>query len=133
MVTGNREGSKVRDIPLIDSVIDALWRWRIARDQWVTPESGEAFFLGKRGRRLHDRTARKIIDRRFREFGEKTGVHPHSLRHACATHLLDHDAGIKIVGDLLGHSSLSTTQIYTRLSKEKLKSVYKDHHPRNRE
>ncbi len=127
-VLGKR--GKERDVPLGDQAIRSLKEWLKVRDIWVTQESGAALLLGAKGKRIDPRVAREAITRLMSKAGEGKGRHPHALRHAFATHLLDHGAELATVGELLGHASLSTTQIYTHVSAERLKAVYRSKHPR---
>ena len=89
-----------------------------------------ALFLARTGRRLAPRTVQLAVRRHLRLFGERTGLKVHSLRHTFATHLLDAGADLRAVQELLGHASLSTTQVYTHTSVERLKRVYQAAHPR---
>jgi integrase/recombinase XerC len=87
-------------------------------------------FLNKNGTRITDRGIRDVLDKYIRLASLKHGVSPHTLRHSFATHLLNRGADLRSVQELLGHVNLSTTQIYTHLTTEKLKSVYNKAHPR---
>jgi len=89
-----------------------------------------ALFLARTGRRLSPRSVQLAVRRHLRLFGERTGLKVHSLRHTFATHLLDAGADLRAVQELLGHTSLSTTQVYTHTSVERLKRVYQAAHPR---
>ena len=91
---------------------------------------GGPVLVSRRGNRLHRRTIQKRVAQLFGVAGAASGLSAHSLRHSFATHLLDRGADLMAVKELLGHESLSTTQIYTHTSKERLKKVYKDAHPR---
>jgi site-specific recombinase XerD len=121
------KGGKQRAVPLGDPAADALDRWlRDGRDALVTDLTpATAVFLNARGRRLGPRDARRIVDRR-----SASPTHPHALRHTFATHLLDGGADLRVVQELLGHSDLATTQRYTHVSKERLRSVHSATHPR---
>jgi len=121
------KGSKQRQVPLSDPAAAALGRWLAdGRPHLVTAASpADAVFLNRRGRRLTPRDVRRILDRR-----SASPTHPHALRHTYATHLLDGGADLRAVQELLGHSDLATTQHYTHVSRERLRSVLHATHPR---
>jgi len=106
----------------------------LGRPELVRPATSrrdaDAVFLGSRGRRLGRQGVWQIIRRRASEAGISTEISPHVLRHSCATHLLDHGADIRTVQELLGHASVSTTQIYTKVATDRLFQAYRDAHPR---
>jgi integrase/recombinase XerC len=121
------KGGKQRVVPLSDPAIDALRAW-VGEPRRTLVAGGadiDALFVNHRGRRLTPRDARRILDRRA-----TSPTHPHALRHTFATHLLDGGADLRAVQELLGHADLSTTQRYTHVSRERLRSVYEATHPR---
>jgi integrase/recombinase XerC len=123
-VTVLGKGSKQRRVPIHDAAVAALDAWlRGGRDGMDGP--AEAVFVNQRGSRLGPRDVRRILDRRA-----ASPTHPHALRHTYATHLLDGGADLRVVQELLGHASLATTQVYTHVSKERLRTVYEGTHPR---
>lgn len=119
------KGSKERRVPLSAPAIEALRAWMVARRDVVAADAGSALFGNERGARLSPRDVRRIIDRRSQH-----PTHPHALRHSFATHLLDGGADLRVVQDLLGHSDVATTQRYTHVSKQRLRAVYTEAHPR---
>jgi len=120
------KGSKERRVPVSEPAADALGGWlRHRHEVPASPVHPNALFLNERGKRLTPRDVRRILDRR-----SASPTHPHALRHTFATHLLDHGADLRVVQELLGHQSVATTQRYTHVSKERLKAVYRDTHPR---
>jgi integrase/recombinase XerC len=129
-VTVLGKGSKIRRVPLGAPAVDALTAWlREGRRELETPDSpGAAVFLNRRGRRLGPRDAHRIVERHPLPDGRT--LHPHALRHAYATHLLEGGADLRTVQELLGHADLATTQIYTHLTRERLRAVYESTHPR---
>ncbi len=123
-VTVLGKGGKQRRVPVHDAAVAALRGWlEDGRDSMDGPP--EAAFVNRRGARLGPRDVRRILDRRA-----LSPTHPHALRHTYATHLLDGGADLRVVQELLGHASLATTQVYTHVSKERLRSVYEGTHPR---
>ena len=100
------------------------------RDGRTARSDADAVLLGVRGRRLGRQAAWEVIRRRAREAGVSGDVSPHVLRHSCATHLLDNGADIRTVAEMLGHASVSTTQIYTRVATGRLFDAYRSAHPR---
>jgi integrase/recombinase XerC len=122
------KGGKERRVPLSKPATDALAAWlRLRRE--VLPAGGgadaAAMFGNERGHRLTPRDVRRIVDRR-----SPVPTHPHALRHSFATHLLDGGADLRVVQELLGHSDVATTQRYTHVSKDRLRTVYAESHPR---
>lgn len=131
------KGSKERIVPFGSTAAAALDDWfspsgraMIVPDQWRRRDDAEAVFLNTRGGRLTRQAAWQVV----RKYGVRAGIadqlSPHVLRHSCATHLLDHGADLRVVQEMLGHASISTTQIYTKVSQERLWDVYRSAHPR---
>lgn len=119
------KGAKERRVPISEPSLDALKIWMKFRRELVSDGAEPALFLNTRGRRLAPRDVRRIIDAR-----SDSPTHPHALRHTFATHLLDNGADLRAVQELLGHRDVATTQRYTHVSKERLKSAYGATHPR---
>ena len=125
------KGDKERTVPVGVPALRAVTRWLDAgRPALATAASGPALFLGVRGGRLDPRTARRIVHERLREAGTTRDTGPHGIRHSTATHLLEGGADLRSVQEILGHSSPATTQIYTHVTIERLKSSYRQAHPR---
>jgi integrase/recombinase XerC len=126
-VTG--KGNKSRVIPVGRQAIAALNDWLGKRTQWASFEQ-TALFVGQQGRRLGVRS----IQQRLNYWGKKQGVsdrvHPHRLRHAFASHMLEASGDLRAVQELLGHADISTTQIYTHVDFQQLAKVYDSSHPR---
>ena len=131
LVTVLGKGSKVRRVPIGEP---ARRRARArgstdGRPELATATSpADAVFLNRRGRALTPRDARRILDRHPLPDGR--ALHPHALRHAYATHLLEGGADLRAVQELLGHADLATTQIYTHVTRDRLRAVYEATHPR---
>lgn len=127
LVTVWGKGSRQRRVPLGEPGLAAVLAW----EQWGraaftgTSSPDDALLLNRRGRRLGARDVRRIVDRR-----SPSPTHPHALRHTFATHLLDNGADLRSVQELLGHADLTTTQIYTHVSRDRLRAVLRDTHPR---
>jgi len=128
------KGRKERIVPLTGASDRALGRYLLRREELLQKlgSSGEtAVLLNPQGKRLSQRSVQKIVRRLLDDAAAGEGLTVHSLRHSFATHLLDAGADLMAVKELLGHVSLSTTQIYTHTSKERLRQVYRDAHPRS--
>ena len=131
------KGSKERMVPLgrgarkaLDDWLSPAGRGRAAPARWASRADEEAVFLNQRGGRLSRQGAWAVLKRRAEPVGLSSLVSPHVLRHSCASHMLAHGADIRIVQELLGHVSISTTQMYTKLSSEHLRASYERAHPR---
>jgi integrase/recombinase XerC len=125
------KGRKERIVPVGSRAVLALRRYLNLREHFVVQVRGDraAVFLSRRGKRLSPRGIQQIVHRMFDAIGGD-GLRVHSLRHTFATHMLDAGADLRAVQELLGHASLSTTQVYTHTSVERLKKVYNQAHPR---
>ena len=125
------KGSKTRVVPAGEPALLALSRYlERARPALASGDGDPALFLSKSGRRLSTSDVRRRLRVWERQLAAQGGVSPHALRHSFATHLLEGGADLRAIQELLGHSSLSTTQIYTRVDSARLKSVYAKSHPR---
>lgn len=119
------KGKKERLLPIGEKALTAIKNYLDKRKKQT-----DAVFLNKSGRRLSDRGVRNIVCKYIRFTSLREGISPHTLRHSFATHLLNRGADLRSVQELLGHVNLSTTQIYTHLTTEKLKTIYDKAHPR---
>jgi tyrosine recombinase XerC len=125
-VTG--KGGKERIVPSGDKAKSVLLKYLAYRKELLKKET-PALFLTKNGNRISARMVGNIVKECAKNLAVSKDIHPHTLRHSFATHLLENGANIRVIQELLGHSSLSTTQIYTHLSIDKLKESYEKHHP----
>jgi integrase/recombinase XerD len=137
LVRVHGKGGKERLVPVgryarltIEAWLGAGGRPALVPRKWARRADSDAVFLNMRGGRISRQGAWGIV----RHYGDRVGLGsrltPHVLRHSCATHLLDHGADIRVVQELLGHASIATTQVYTRVSPERLRSAYDSAHPR---
>lgn len=124
------KGNKERIVPVGSKAIAAVQQWLAVRHQFLPKDN--ALFLNQRGGRLSHRSIQLIMQKWGKKQGLESHLHPHKLRHSFATHLLEASADLRAVQELLGHSSLSTTQIYTHLDFQHLAKIYDDAHPRAR-
>jgi len=132
-VTG--KGDRERIVPLPEPTCRYLDRWLGRREELLTEGSADpgTVFVSVRGRKLDPRDIRRIVACGVGKAARAAGATPHTFRHSFATHLLDNGADLRAVQDMLGHASLSTTQIYTHLTMERLRKAYRKAHPRGKE
>lgn len=132
------KGSKERLVPVGRVAVAAMRDWlgpegrgRLEPARWARRDDADAVFLNQRGGRMSRQLAWSVVKSYGRRVGiDEAHLSPHVLRHSCATHLLEHGADLRVVQELLGHASVSTTQVYTRVSPERLLQVYRTAHPR---
>ena len=125
------KGAKERTVPYGTPAGQAVDAWLVrGRPSWATPSSGPALLLGRRGGRVDPRAVRTLVHARLAAVPGAPDLGPHGLRHSAATHLVEGGADLRSVQELLGHSSLSTTQLYTHVSAERLRASYAQAHPR---
>ncbi len=131
------KGSRERVVPVAGMAREALLAWLsrsgrevLVPERWARRDDAAAVFLNARGGRISRQGAWGIVRRHGNRCGLGERLSPHVLRHSCATHMLDHGADIRVVQELLGHASVSTTQVYTMVSSERLRQVYERAHPR---
>jgi integrase/recombinase XerD len=125
------KGNKERRVPMGDEARERLHRYRIGpRQAWTAGKPTPAVFVGKRGNRLSRESVWRLVKRWAEAAGVAERVTPHTFRHSFATHLLEGGADLRVVQALLGHASISTTQLYTHLTGERVREVYARAHPR---
>lgn len=125
------KGNKERVVPIGGPAMRAIERWiKEARPDFLSNQSENALFIGARGKRIDQRVVRDIVYEATESLGDRERLGPHALRHSAATHLLEGGADLRTVQEILGHSSLATTQIYTHVTEERLKQAYQQAHPR---
>ncbi len=130
-VTVIGKGNKERVVPVGKFAVDSLNRYlTVARPQLVRPKTPANVFLTRRGTAFAHVTMWKRITDRVRRAGLARRVTPHMMRHSFATHLLEHGADLRVIQELLGHSSISTTEVYTHVAGQRLREVHRKHHPR---
>jgi integrase/recombinase XerC len=125
------KGNKERYVNLGKYSLESLANYLDnSRNKLTLDIKNEALFVNRYGSRISDRSVRRLIDKYVDELALNKNISPHSFRHTFATHLLNGGADLRVVQELLGHANISTTQIYTHVTKEKLQSIYRDFHPR---
>ena len=130
MITVLGKGNKERRVPFGKPAQSALQQWLQVRDIFVSDGSGDALFLGVRGGRIGARQVRELVHRYGPDDPSAPDIGPHGLRHSAATHMLDGGADLRQIQELLGHATMSSTQIYTHVSMQRLQETYRQAHPR---
>ncbi|MEW5995544.1 MAG: tyrosine-type recombinase/integrase, partial [Candidatus Zixiibacteriota bacterium] len=131
LITVTGKGNKVRVVPIGEQTVSDVRRYLKLRREFLTQKGGStsSLFVNRSGKPLGVRS----IDRIVKKYGRSAGLEltPHTLRHSFATHLLENGADLMLIKEILGHSSLSTTQKYTHITAEVMKKVYQNAHPRS--
>ena len=123
------KGSKERIIPIGEYAIEAIKNYLKVRGSFLKKEINDYLFLNNHGKKMTRQGFFKILKKIAKEKNIKKEISPHTLRHSFATHMINNGADLKTIQELLGHSDISTTQIYTHISTEKLKETFKSFHP----
>ncbi|MBU3692725.1 MAG: tyrosine recombinase XerC [Candidatus Nanopelagicaceae bacterium] len=125
------KGNKERVVPIGVPALNAINKWlNQGRSELQNKNSDNALFLGSRGKRIDQRVVRETVYEAVQSLGNNKKLGPHALRHSAATHLLEGGADLRTVQEILGHSSLATTQIYTHVTQDRIKKAYEQAHPR---
>jgi integrase/recombinase XerC/integrase/recombinase XerD len=124
------KGGKTRIVPIGEPAVRALAAWLERGRGTLAPPEQRSLFVSRTGKRLSTSDLRRRLSAWASKAGLPPGIHPHSLRHSFATHLLDGGADLRSIQELLGHASVSTTQIYTKVESERLRAAYSKAHPR---
>jgi integrase/recombinase XerC len=125
------KGDKERVVPIGTPALNAINKWlKEGRVALQNDNSENALFVGSRGKRIDQRVVREIVYEAVQSLGNNKKLGPHALRHSAATHLLEGGADLRTVQEILGHSSLATTQIYTHVTQDRIKKAYEQAHPR---
>lgn len=127
------KGDKERIVPINNHIIESLHNYLNVRGELLKRKNTKELFINKNGDKLDRKGFNKILYKILLEKGLNTNVTPHTLRHSFATHLLEYGADLRVIQELLGHSDISTTTIYTHISNKKVRDDYKKYHPRQKE
>jgi integrase/recombinase XerD len=137
MAVAYGKGSKERLVPIGRLAMSALGAWLgpggrpvLAPERWARRKDAESVFISTRGKAMSRQAVWQVVRKAALKAKLEDKVSPHVLRHSCATHLLEHGADIRVVQELLGHATITTTQVYTKVSPELLRRVYEGAHPR---
>lgn len=127
------KGDKERIVPINDYIIESLSDYLKVRSELLKNKNTKELFLNKDGNNLTRKGFFKILKKMLLEKGLNTNISPHTLRHSFATHLLEYGADLRVIQEMLGHSDISTTRIYTHITNKKVREDYNNYHPRNKE
>ena len=127
------KGDKERIVPINDYIIESLNDYLKVRSELLKNKNTKELFLNKDGNNLTRKGFFKLLKKMLLEKGLNPNVSPHTLRHSFATHLLEYGADLRVIQEMLGHSDISTTRIYTHITNKKVREDYNNYHPRNKE